>query len=90
MNVVASSLTNEGITMGSLDILNPFGFRAVHRDETTLVVNGGDHHRVRAFAAGFAPLDLESGWNLGGSPSPDHQFQKLSIHRPRHVGRQLR
>jgi len=35
MNVVASPLTNEGITMGSLDILNPFGFRAEHRDEIT-------------------------------------------------------
>ena len=88
MNSESASLTDNGIAMRGFDILHPIRVRTEHRYEVTFALYGGDHHGVRASAAGCAAINFEH--SLGGSPRADHQHIKRFTQRPRRVGRQLR
>ena len=64
VNPASVSLTNDRVTMRSLDVLHPIGFRAEHRHEVTFALHGGDDHGVRASVARYATIHFENGLAL--------------------------
>src|SRR5437588_5735020 len=58
VNAASASMTDNGVALRGLDILHPIRFQAEHRYEVTFALHGGDHHGVRAYAAGCATMNF--------------------------------
>jgi hypothetical protein len=67
-NGVPTSLTEDGVAAGRLDVLHPRRPRAKHRDQGTVACDGGDHHGGGATLAGGMAADFKDGHLLRRQP----------------------
>jgi hypothetical protein len=68
VNAASASLTDEGVSTRGFDIFHPIRFGSEHRYQVAFALQGGDHHRVGTYAAGFATTNFERGLECWRQP----------------------